>query len=68
MGHLIPAGTGYRKLLRVGLKRNVPEGVEPLAGPVKAEAEGGKAAVGLQVLRRDAASDKTAEAKRLLDL
>ncbi len=58
MGHLIPAGTGYRTVAKVELVKAVPiEGEGGLAEATRKEEAGAKSA-----------AEKTAEARRLLDL
>jgi DNA-directed RNA polymerase subunit beta' len=59
MGHLIPAGTGYRGVMDPTLVKVAPETGE------EGEEEGGERALEADEQR---AADRTAEAKRLLDL
>ena len=60
MGHLIPAGTGYWKMRRITLEGTAPP-VESAAELLQGVASEGTAAV-------KTAAEKTAEARRVLDL
>ena len=65
MGQLIPAGTGYREVTQVRLRANLPQDVE---AEEAAALEQEPAQAGVATKQESIAAQKTAAAKRVLDL